>query len=94
MSNVTPQNNQPARGGALPVLAFICAFLVPIAGIILGRIALRLIYEGQISDSNRGLAIAAVTLGWIFTILLALLMLFFPWVFYFLFVFLISGGWH
>jgi hypothetical protein len=91
MSNYTPQNKTPQKS-ALPVLAFVFAFLVPIAGIIVGRSALHQMYTGQISDSNRGLATAAVTLGWIFTIVLALLILFFPWVFYFLIVFLISGG--
>jgi hypothetical protein len=92
MSNATPKNEPPQKS-ALPVLAFVFAFLVPIAGIIMGRSALRQMYEGNISYSNSGLALAAVTLGWIFTIVLALLfILFSPWL-YFLIVILISGGW-
>jgi hypothetical protein len=88
MSKATP----PGKS-ILPVLALVFAFLVPIAGIIMGRSALRQMYEGNISYSNSGLAMAAVTLGWIFTIVLTLLfILFSPWL-YFLIVILISGGW-
>jgi hypothetical protein len=91
MSNDIPQNKAPQKS-ALPVLAFVFAFLVPIAGIIMGRSALRQMYEGNISYSNSGLALAAVTLGWIFTIVLVLLLILFsPWL-YFLVVFLISGA--
>ena len=83
----------PPGKSFLPVLAFVLAFVIPIAGIITGRSALKQMYEGNISDSNRGLATAAVTLGWIFTIVLALLLILFsPWL-YFLIVILISGGW-
>ena len=91
MSKATLKN-EPPKKSALPVLAFVFAFLVPIAGIIMGRSALRQMYEGNISYSNSGLAMAAVTLGWIFTIVLALLLILFsPWL-YFLVVFLISGA--
>jgi hypothetical protein len=88
MSKATP----PGKS-FLPVLAFVLAFVIPIAGIITGRSALNQMYRGEIPDANIGLAKAAVILGWVFTIVLALLVLFFPWVFYFLIVFLISGGW-
>jgi hypothetical protein len=91
MSKATPKN-EPPKKSALPVLAFVFAFLVPIAGIIMGRSALRQMYEGNISYSNSGLAMAAVTLGWIFTIVLVLLLILFsPWL-CFLVVFLISGA--
>jgi uncharacterized BrkB/YihY/UPF0761 family membrane protein len=88
MSKATPSGKS-----FLPVLAFVLAFVIPIAGIITGRSALNQMYRGEIPDANRGLAKAAVILGWVFTIVLALLVLFFPWLFYFLIVFLISGGW-
>ena len=85
-------HNKPSGNSALPVLALVFAFLIPIAGIVMGRIALGRMYRGQIDDSNRSLAKAAVVLGWIFTILTVVLLLFFaPYVYFFL-VFLISGG--
>ena len=67
MSNVTPQNNQPASDSALPVLALVFAFLIPIAGAIIGHIALGQMNKGQIVDTNRSLAKAGVILGWVFT---------------------------
>jgi Na+/proline symporter len=76
MSNVTPQNNQPASDSALPVLSLVFAFLIPIAGAIMGHIALGQMNRGQIVDNNRGLAKAGVILGWIFTGLTALIVVF------------------
>jgi SNF family Na+-dependent transporter len=67
MSYPTPQNNQPASDSALPVLSLVFAFLVPIAGAIMGHIALGQIDKGQIIQTNRSLAKAAVILGWILT---------------------------
>ena len=67
MSNVTPQNNQPASDSALPVLALVFAFLIPIAGAIIGHIALGQMNKGQIVATNRSLAKAGVILGWVFT---------------------------
>jgi len=88
MSKATPSGKS-----FLPVLAFVLAFVIPIAGIITGHSALNQMYRGEIPDANRGLAKAAVILGWVFTIVLALLLILFsPWL-YFLVVFLISGGW-
>ena len=67
MSYPPPQNNQPASDSALPVLSLVFAFLVPIAGAIMGHIALGQIDKGQIIQTNRSLAKAAVILGWILT---------------------------
>jgi K+-transporting ATPase c subunit len=67
MSNVTPQNNQPASDSALPVLALIMAFVFPLAGAIIGHIALNQMRDGRIVDTNRSLAKAGMILGWVFT---------------------------
>jgi len=67
MSNVTPQNNQPASDSALPVLALIMAFVFPLAGAIIGHIALNQMRDGRIVDTNRSLAKAGRILGWVFT---------------------------
>ncbi len=72
MSNPTPQNNQPASDSALPVLSLVFAFLFPIAGAIMGHIALGQMNRGQIVDNNRGLAKAGLILGWVFTGLYAI----------------------
>ena len=91
MSN-SASRSKPNGNSALPVLALVFAFIIPIAGIVMGRMALGRMYRGQIDDHNRGLAKAAVILGWIFTILTVVLLVFFlPYVFFFL-VFLMSGG--
>jgi hypothetical protein len=73
MSNPTPQNNQPAGDSALPVLALVLAFIFPIAGAIIGHVALGQMNRGQIIDTNRSLAKAGVILGWVFTALTFLL---------------------
>jgi hypothetical protein len=67
MSNVTPQNNQPASASPLPVLSLVLAFIIPIAGAIIGHVALSQMNTGRIVDTNRGLAKAGVILGWVFT---------------------------
>jgi hypothetical protein len=67
MSDVTPQNNQPSGDSALPVLALVLAFIFPIAGAIIGHVALGQMNRGQIIDTNRSLAKAGVILGWVFT---------------------------
>ncbi len=49
-------------------------------------------YRGEIDDKDSSVAKAAVILGWIFTILTVVLLVFFlSYVFFFL-VFLMSGG--
>jgi K+-transporting ATPase c subunit len=67
MSYPAPQNNQPSGDSALPVLALILAFIFPIAGAIIGHVALGQMNKGQIVDTNRGLAKAGVIVGWVFT---------------------------
>jgi hypothetical protein len=69
MSYPTPQNNQPSGDSALPVLALVLAFIFPIAGAIIGHVALGQMNRGQIIDTNRSLAKAGVILGWVFTAL-------------------------
>lgn len=69
MSNVTPQNNQPSNDSALPILALIMAFVFPLAGAIIGHIALNQMRDGRIVDTNRSLAKAGLILGWVFTAL-------------------------
>jgi len=73
MSNPTPQNNQPSSDSPLPVLALVMAFVFPLAGAIIGHVALAQMNKGQISDTNRSLAKAGLILGWIFTGLLVLI---------------------
>jgi K+-transporting ATPase c subunit len=72
MSNPTPQNNQPSGDSALPVLALVLAFVFPLAGAIIGQIALSQMRQGRIIDTNRSLAKAGMILGWVFTGLSAL----------------------
>lgn len=67
MSNPTPQNNQPSGDSALPVLALVLAFVFPLAGAIIGQIALSQMRQGRIIDTNRSLAKAGMILGWVFT---------------------------
>jgi hypothetical protein len=67
MSYPTPQNNQPSSDSALPVLALIMAFVFPLAGAIIGHVALNQMRDGRIVDTNRSLAKAGMILGWVFT---------------------------
>lgn len=67
MSNPTPQNNQTSGDSALPVLALVLAFVFPLAGAIIGQIALSQMRQGRIIDTNRSLAKAGMILGWVFT---------------------------
>ena len=73
MSNSTPQNNTPSStDSALPVLALVLAFVMPIAGAIIGHIALGKINRGEIAASNRSLAKTGLIVGWVFTGLTAI----------------------
>lgn len=67
MSNPTPQNNQPQGDSPLPVLALVMAFVFPLAGAIIGHVALNQMRDGRIVDTNRSLAKAGMILGWVFT---------------------------
>jgi SNF family Na+-dependent transporter len=77
MSYPTPQNNQPQGDSALPVLALVLAFIFPIAGAIIGHLALGQMNRGQIVATNRSLAKAGVILGWVFTGLTFLFIVFY-----------------
>jgi predicted tellurium resistance membrane protein TerC len=70
MSNPTPDNKQPSTDSVLPILAIVLAFLIPIAGAVIGLIALRQMSEGRLADTNKGLAKAGMILGFVFTGLL------------------------
>lgn len=55
-----------AKTNVLAIIALVAAFVVPLAGIICGHIAL-----GQIKrsgESGRGLALAGTVLGYVFTV--------------------------
>jgi SNF family Na+-dependent transporter len=77
MSNTTPQYNQPSGDSALPVLALVLAFVFPVAGAIIGHVALGQMNRGQIVATNRSLAKAGVILGWVFTGLSFLVLVFY-----------------
>ena len=68
----------PVAGGAsqvsnLPIFALVGAFVVPLAGIILGHISINQMNKGMISNQNRGLAMAGLILGYVFIALSILL---------------------
>lgn len=88
MSNVTPQNNQPTSDGSLPVISLVLAFLVPIAGAIVGHIALNQMRDGRIVDTNKSLAKAGMILGWVFTGLYVVGIALYA----FLFLWIVGGG--
>ncbi len=80
----TPPPEQPygapqyAVGYAPPtntmaIIALIGAFLVPIVGIICGRIALSQIK--RTGETGRGLALAGVIIGYVYTILLLIIII-------------------
>jgi K+-transporting ATPase c subunit len=83
MSNPTPQNNQPSTDNSLPILALVLAFVFPLAGAIIGHIALKQMREGRLDDTNKGLAKAGMIVGWVFTgLIVAYFALVIVWVVY------------
>lgn len=50
----------------LPMFALIGAFVVPLAGIILGHLSLSYMKKGQLSEQNKGMAKAGLILGYVF----------------------------
>ena len=50
----------------LPMFALIGAFVVPLAGIILGHLSLSYMKKGQLSTQNKGMATAGLILGYVF----------------------------
>ena len=71
MSNNSNQDD--LGGGALPFFAFVLAIVAPPVGAVLGHVAMSQMKNGQISSSNRGMALASVILGWTFTALALLI---------------------
>jgi hypothetical protein len=71
MSNYSNQNN--ATESSLPIWALVLSFLSSPVGAILGHVAMSQMKSGQISSANRGMALAAVILGWTFTALALLI---------------------
>ena len=75
--SVTPQGSQTAQIPAnqttgqsnltnLPMFALIGAFIIPLAGIILGHLSLSYMKKGQLSTQNKGMATAGLILGYVF----------------------------
>jgi peptidyl-prolyl cis-trans isomerase B (cyclophilin B) len=50
----------------LPMFALIGAFIIPLAGIILGHLSLSYMKKGQLSTQNKGMATAGLILGYVF----------------------------
>ena len=69
--NYPPQPSQ-APTSALPVLALVLAFFIPIVSIVLGHVALNQMNRGQIASDQRGLATAGLVLGYVFTAVTAI----------------------
>ena len=58
----SPQSNL----NNLPLFALIGAFVIPLAGIILGHLSLNYMKKGQLSDQNQGMAKTGLILGYVF----------------------------
>ena len=69
-----PYAGDKATSGSnvLPLLALILAFFLPFASIVLGHVSLSQMKKGTMSAENRGLALAGLILGYVFTVLTAL----------------------
>jgi hypothetical protein len=50
----------------LPMFALIGAFIIPLAGIILGHLSLNYMKKGQLSTQNKGMATTGLILGYVF----------------------------
>jgi hypothetical protein len=64
-SPLTPANPSGSYNN-LPMFALIGAFVVPLAGIILGHLSLSYMKKGQLSEQNKGMATAGLILGYVF----------------------------
>jgi uncharacterized protein with PQ loop repeat len=67
-----PSQPSQAPSSALPVLALVLAFFIPVVSIVLGHVALNQMNRGQIASDQRGLATAGLVLGYVFTVLTAI----------------------
>jgi hypothetical protein len=67
-TQATSQSPSTASGNLnnLPMFALIGAFIVPLAGIILGHLSLSYMKKGQLSEQNKGMATAGLILGYVF----------------------------
>ena len=72
----TPYSAPPPAAGTnvLAIIALVASFFVPIAGIICGHIALAQIK--RTGEQGRGLALAGLIIGYVFTALILLYFLF------------------
>ena len=59
----------PKPESQLPLIALILAFFFPIAGIVVGHIALGQMKRNEIPSTNQGMAKAGLILGYVFTAL-------------------------
>ncbi len=58
---------ESGKASTMPVWAMVLSILLPPVGVVIGHVALRYMQTGEISSVNKGLATAAVTVGWILT---------------------------
>jgi hypothetical protein len=59
-------NSSQSNLSNLPMFALIGAFIVPLAGIILGHLSLNYMKKGQLSTQNKGMATAGLIIGYAF----------------------------
>jgi hypothetical protein len=59
----------PAPTAGLAIAALVLAFFAPLIGLILGYVARKEIIQSNGAKGGRGMASAAIALGWIFTII-------------------------
>jgi hypothetical protein len=62
----TTVSNSQSNLSNLPMFALIGAFIIPLAGIILGHLSLSYMKKGQLSEQNKGMATAGLILGYVF----------------------------
>jgi hypothetical protein len=62
----TTQTSGQSNLANLPMFALIGAFIIPLAGIILGHLSLSYMKKGQLSEENKGMAKAGLILGYVF----------------------------
>ena len=75
---VTPSGTISESGAPsnLPIFALVGAFVIPIAGVIFGHMAISQMNRGQISSANRNFARIGLIVGYIFTALSLMALIF------------------
>ena len=68
VSNIQPVVNVGAPISNLPIFALVGAFIIPLAGIILGHISISQMNRGLISSQNRSMATIGLILGYVFMV--------------------------